>query len=495
MNRRQIVRTCKKHGFHVQPQALHAIQESNISGESEFLDLLQVLQQQTRKMPISNKVLTADLWRTVVDSVRASSANNKNGVEGSDEEELGRSNGKTATALFLPKHSNPATGDKEESPFQVISAFRTPILTYDTLRQQFSYQQSSSKGQLLGTAQDKIDMMTQRYALMQQRVLRHDLFKKSNSSNNKDKLYLTSIDRLLGSSSSSSSNQNSSESMVLLGMLRSHPTDNVTNHYPLWLEDLTGHVALDLSQAQPADPHHTSGYYTEQSMVLVEGFVRDDGAAFMVQKIGFPPLEARSKSELVAPIPRKRGALQDLPPMDVVCFSNCQMDDPQVVSHIQTVLDDIDGQQTPCCIVLMGPFGVNGLDELGMMIETTCPYLEDHAQWIIVPSPADAVGVTCLPQPALTKPASLQSIPKLTMASNPCRIQYGASEVVLFRQALSSIYPHQEILSLKTNSRHNADPSARLAKSMLEQGHLIPFANASPQTAPIYWNLDAALRL
>ena len=82
------------------------------------------------------------------------------------------------------------------------------------------------------------------------------------------------------------------------------------------------------------------------------------------------------------------------------------------------------------------------------------------------------------------------------MASNPCRIQYGASQIVLFRSQLTSLLAQQELFTLKgSNTDSTITPlsvSEKLSKTILEQGHLIPCA---ANTTPVFWNMDHALRL
>jgi DNA polymerase epsilon subunit 2 len=511
MNRRHIVRLCKKQGLHVQPATLKAIQASQAKGllleknsnsnfeveddgEEAFQTVLRMLKQ---KLAIRSgiTIVSPDLWEQTLEEYTAADANATNTNANASTRNDARALLKTAATT----NSN-ATNKSSSNSVQVISAFDTPRLVYDTLLQQFHYE--PCKPSLLGTAQDKLEMMTQRYAMIHQRVMRNELFKKGARS---QKLTLTSIDRLLGTA-----NRTASTTFVLLGLLRTNQNaTDIKSSHPYCLEDVTGTVTLDLTQAVAADKTG-AGFYTEQSMVLVQGHVGDD-EMFVVHRMGFPPLETRTESEFVVPLltRRDRGTL---PPLEVYVFNNVHLDDPLVVSQLQGVLEDLESKAvqdtttstgTPFMLVFMGDFGSSPqvLDELTMLVES-CPYLQEHAHFVIVPGPNDSVGL-CLPQPPLHKPYTLgQTVQKLHMASNPCRIQYGASQIVLFRSQLTSLLAQQELFTLKGGSTSSTtgtgttttplSVSEKVSKTILEQGHLIPCA---ANTTPVFWNMDHALRL
>ena len=505
MNRRHIVRLCKKQGLHVQPATLKAIQASQVKGffsennnnddnddeaedneEEAFQTVLRMLKEKLASRS-GITIVSPDLWEQTLEEYTAANAKAKAKANNNT-----RNDARALVKTTATRTANTTTKSSSNS-IQIISAFDTPRLVYDTLLQQFHHE--PCKPSLLGTAQDKLEMMTQRYAMIHQRVMRNELFKKGARS---QKLTLTSIDRLLGTA-----NRTASTTFVLLGLLRTNnnATDIKSSH-PYCLEDVTGTVTLDLTQAVAADKTG-AGFYTEQSMVLVQGHVGDD-EMFVVHRMGFPPLETRAESEFVVPLltRRDRGTL---PPLEVYVFNNVHLDDPQIVSQLQGILEDLESKAqdttTPCMLVFMGNFGSSPqvLDELSMLVES-CPYLQEHAHFVIVPGPNDSVGL-CLPQPPLHKPYTLgQTVQKLHMASNPCRIQYGASQIVLFRSQLTSLLAQQELFTLKGSGSDSAtgspttplSVSEKLAKTILEQGHLIPCA---ANTTPIFWNMDHALRL
>lgn len=61
---------------------------------------------------------------------------------------------------------------------QLLSAFETPKLTYDTMRKEFKLSPCGNPNtSLLGNATDKVEMFLQRFNLLEQRLLRQDLFK------------------------------------------------------------------------------------------------------------------------------------------------------------------------------------------------------------------------------------------------------------------------------------------------------------------------------
>jgi DNA polymerase epsilon subunit 2 len=506
MNRRQIVRTCKKYGLNLHPKALQAIQESPISSEDDFVRVLQYIKKTHTNTPVSGPlIISKELWeQTLVDLVETTNA----AADAADE--AGPLAVVSPAATTSTRQSNSQRHQQKTRPqFKVLNAFDTPRLVYDSLRQQFNHvsiedEQASSPSTslLLGSAKDKIEMITQRYQLIHQRVLRNELFKPrpTNAYQAEDdtpKLTLTSIDRLLGSAGSTSHHL-SNTTFVLLGMLTTNPgADNLSSSHPICLEDLTGKVTLNLQNAEAADKEG-GGFYTEQSMVLVQGHYEDDDT-FHVHRMGFPPLETKEESELILPTSsRNQPFSSTTPPLEVLVFSNAHLDDPDVLSQLQAIFQELQDQvKRNVVLCLMGNFSSTGgssggtaaaLDELALLIDQF-PHVARHVQMVLIPGPDDCHGMT-LPQHPL-KSHAFNHLPKVQMASNPCRIQYGAAEMVLFRHALSQVLPQQELFQLKNASTSSmSTTSERLSRTLLEQGHLLPLAGL-----PIYWNFDHAMRL
>jgi DNA polymerase epsilon subunit 2 len=74
--------------------------------------------------------------------------------------------------------------------------------------------------------------------------------------------------------------------------------------------------------------------------------------------------------------------------------------------------------------------------------------------------------------------------------SNPCRLQVEGKEIAFFRHdVLSSMLQNQIRLPLASDTA-DVSPHARLLKTVVDQGHLLPVAKE-----PIYWNFDHSMRL
>lgn len=120
-----------------------------------------------------------------------------------------------------------------------------------------------------------------RYALILQRTLHHDLFSPQvhgvDRGDQKEKYNLRAVEYLIGSSSKL-------DDLIVLGMI----TQIVEGKYHL--EDVTGSVELDLSEAK-----FTTGLYTENCFVLAEGWY--DDKVFHIKAIGLPPPEPATVSK------------------------------------------------------------------------------------------------------------------------------------------------------------------------------------------------------
>ncbi|RMZ94966.1 DNA polymerase epsilon subunit 2, partial [Brachionus plicatilis] len=80
-----------------------------------------------------------------------------------------------------------------------------------------------------------------------------------------------------------------------------------------------------------------------------------------------------------------------------------------------------------------------------------------------------------------------KKIPKCHFASNPCRIQFGSRQIVVFREDL--------LQKMSRNAIKIPDPDKLaddLAKTLICQAHLAPLPL---HVVPIYWNYDHVMRL
>lgn len=500
--RRQLVKTTKKYGLHVQPAALQAMLGYG-EDETDFEHLNPILECLQEKLArVSPKIITPQLWEDAVQEATAAA------VAISERAVASKSKAATAAAATGTgagtgaSHSiskktkiKSSAAPSAQVPFSkgkhpdwvVVDAFDTPTLVYDPLRQQFRFSATSESGprpSLLGTVEDKIDMMTQRYLRVQQRVAR-------------TVPYLTSIDRLLGSSAAST--------QILLGLLRATSTSSAMAQVEgvaatgFELEDLTGSIPLHLHSDTTLD---ASGIYTEGCIVLVEGYY-DDGI-FVVNELNLPPIEAKAKSQPFIPLAPtslnvSSNHASSVAPMTIFTMTNVALDEPAILHQLGDLVDnmceEMSAQQV--MLVLMGNFSTGSLtlplalEELSRQLE---PLPANHSV-LIMPGPNDTPSM-CWPIPPINAPSAfsqhLQA--NVQFVSNPCRMQYGGQQdILLFRQDMIRQHLQNEILSV----RNSASPdkrdgkhaiSTRILHTVLSQGHLLP-------QAPIYWNFDYALSM
>lgn len=458
LSRRQIVRACKERGWTLQPGALHGLQAS--AGDDAAL-----AHWLNRLAPrVDSKILTDDIWNEYLASL----------------EEVGPDKRKTMTRTTT-------TTTLAEGPY-VIGAFETPKLVYQVMRKQFQVEER--RGSLFGSAEDKANMLAQRYALIHQRLLRHDLFRPNDLGHVRQSTQhrLTPIESLLG--------QSSSRSVLLLGILIQ------IEEGQYYLEDPTGQVPVDVGQASAVD-----GFYvTEHNILLVEGQLID--GRFYAHRLGQPLLETR-KASLSAIQQHVSHPLYTSKPTieahSLVILSDMHVDQPLVIQHLESILagyENYSVDRLPC-FVLCGNFSSTSepapLEELFRTI-AQFSHLAQHAHFVLVGGPRDAGGVDAgplvLPWPAVSAsvPSSLAHV---HLTSNPARLQWHDQEVVVFRYDVLHLLQRQQIRlpmvgedNIDEAREHHRQAHCRLVKTLLDQGHLVPVAGL-----PIYWNYDHALRL
>jgi len=136
--------------------------------------------------------------------------------------------------------------------------------------------------ELLTSAESKLELFAQRFKVIHQRTLRHDLFSPcmlSQAGSGRKKFQLKPIEYLL-------SNTANVEETIVLGMI------SQLKEGKFYLEDLTGCLPLSLT-----DTKYHSGIYTEGCFVLAEGCLLD--GVFHVKALGFPPAEVESVTRYV----------------------------------------------------------------------------------------------------------------------------------------------------------------------------------------------------
>ncbi len=355
-------------------------------------------------------------------------------------------------------------------------------------------------------------MLLQRYHLIQQRILRQDIFQNKMSINyslsssknilQSEQHKLTPIEGLLGTSGTK----------TLLGII----VQVEQNQY--YIEDPTGSIPIDLSQVTYPS---TDGFITEYSIVLIEGEMSADGSGMLVvHTIGHPMYESRG--DAIKSIGMEHSNIFDtIPNLNelvrlqneelehgykgmFVLLSDVHLDDTNVMEKLEKLFqgfegcdDDYDDQVPLPVFILMGDFasrypsssnGIGGggtrgaghsssmppssssttlimslFDDLADII-SKFPRIAKEGRFVLIPSMNDIGLGSILPRPPLPHYflKGLQSkVKHVHLASNPCRLRYFSKEIVLSRiDVLSklrrnSILPPRNISANYEGDNHN----------------------------------------
>lgn len=457
VSRRKIMRACKSRGWMVQPAALAAIHRHlNVLDDDYLEDVLLEISLRVDR----NTVITESVWNEIMEA----------------------------------SHS-PTTNDKEED-FELVNAFESPRLSYDSMRKTFRVEEK--QWALLGSVADKVSMMAQRYAIIQQRLLRHGIFrrKKTYESTQADKVQqctITPIESLLGKQDSNV------VTVAVLGILRQGEEGT------FYLEDSTGQVQVSFNDAMAVE-----GFYvTENSILLIEATFQDE--VLHVARAGSPFPEPRDKSLQILQQQVRHTHFLEMTPEELsrdgsnlVVLSDVHLDQPRVLTLLEHVFQEYDSKpasQLPV-FCLMGNFASNpqidihqGFEELALLI-SKFPQLANHAHFVFVPGPNDS-DCGLLPQAPLVQETlglekTMQSyqIGHVHWGSNPCRIRQNGKEIVLFRYDVLACMLQNQVPVPTADGTSSQPLHSRMVKTIFDQGHLLPIARA-----PIYWDCDHALRL
>eukprot|EP00884_Botryococcus_braunii_P020984 jgi/Botrbrau1/756/Bobra.0181s0015.1 len=114
--------------------------------------------------------------------------------------------------------------------------------------------------------------------------------------------------------------------------------------------------------------------------------------------------------------------------------------------------------------------------------------------WVFVPGPRDPGLGGILPRPPLADVFRAEvraHLPAAVFASNPCRIRYHGTQVVVFRDDLEARMRKLCLLPPAGNEMPET-MFENLAATLLQQSHLCPLPMA---VQPVFWCYDHALRL
>lgn len=360
-----------------------------------------------------------------------------------------------------------------------------------------TYQHMNSRS-VISKANSKIELFVQRFKIMHQRTLRHELFSpcvvtdKSNTA--KKKFQLKPIEFLL-------SNTSHSEETIVLGMI-SQLREN-----KFYLEDLTGSLPLNLSETK-----YHNGIYTEGCFVLAEGILED--GVFNVKALGFPPAEVESTTRAYFGNVNYFGGPGEISCKSSIALSQAQfavdtmivfladvwLDSEKVIEKLQALFIGYS-DCPPYAFVICGNFlsqpkyglrteelseGFKRLANLILQFNT----IKEKCHFIFIPGPQDPGVVKVYPRPGMLNDYTeyiRKKIPNCHFPSNPCRIQFGSRQIVVFREDLLQKMSRNAI-KIPDSEKLSED----LAKTLICQAHLSPLPL---HVVPIYWNYDHVMRL
>ncbi len=393
---------------------------------------------------------------------------------------------------------NTSSDADTEKAFVVINAFDIPKFSYHVDRKKFLPVPKESL-KLHPGATAKETLFKERYTILHQRTMRHELFTPpalGQPVQSSSKFQLRTIEYLLSSSGLP-------DKIIVLGML----TQMKEGKYHL--EDPTGVVELDLSQCT-----FHMGLFVESSLVLAEGLYED--RVFHIEAIGFPPPETAADTRLyfgnanffggpssicAKSSVKLQAMLEEHSNAMLVFLSDVHLDEPRVMEKLSVLFAGYS-DEPPVAFILMGNFSAvpygplryqkmkENFSALGdLMLQF--PGLIEKSQFVFVPGPKDPGPGNILPFPAIPSNLTAAVTDRISTAqfcSNPVRIQFCSQEIVVFREdVMNKLCRH----CVKFPS-DVTDLSNHYTKTLLSQAHLCPLPL---HTRPVYWQYDHALRL
>lgn len=405
--------------------------------------------------------------------------------------------GRDLVEIALEECNEVSDGDTEAA-MVVIDAFKIPKFSYNLDKKKFL--PVSNKGiELHARANVKPKLFSERYMLLYQRTLRHELFTPpalGQTVRSDAKFHLRKVEYLLSSSGLP-------DKIIVLGMLAQ------IKEGKYYLEDPTGYVELDISNCI----YHV-GMFVENCLVLAEGIY--DDKVFHVDAIGLPPLESASESRsyfgnvnffggpsssCAKSSIKLQAMMSEQEDATLIFISDINLDNPKVMEKLSTLFTGY-AEDPPTAFVFMGnfsskPYGPSRNQKikesfvaLGDLI-LGFPDLASRSQFLFIPGPQDPGQANIMPRPPL--PATIVSgvgerIRGAQFCSNPARIQFCTQEIVVFCEDIMS--------KLCRNCIKFPSESTKLTthfvRTILSQAHLCPLPL---HVRPVYWQYDHALRL
>ncbi|KAH3902451.1 related to DNA polymerase epsilon subunit B [Saccharomycodes ludwigii] len=468
-----------------------------------------------------------------------------------------------------PENINFVDSIQWEDYFKIVTCFNQQNFQYNSIKKNYVLKINGS-GLNNNRIPSKIipTFQNTRYLLIKDRLLRREEFNnedqeffnplsslrhlqndlENNALMSTGNIQITQIKNLLG---------RNGENFLLLGLLR------ISERGSWCLEDPSGSVCIDLSQTIPL----SDTYFFQGCIVLAEGIYYSVGDKFYLTSICSPEAELREKTldsigqldllgvhsmstetyysrfdnELRAKLLTLESSLVNN--RIFVLGGNLYLDDLLTFEALKKVFKKID-MDPPTLLILQGSFTSvpihpsltssssslskeyqNGFEYLAILL-SEFENLINYTHFIFVPgcndpwSSMSSLGTTSnsLPQANIPKffTTHIQRMVKhCDFVTNPARIAYLSSEIVIFRDDINSRMKRYNItfqnrksitnnedndLELEINRlvpNDNQVPikireARKIVKTVLDQSHLSPFMTS---LRPINWELDHTLQL
>jgi DNA polymerase epsilon subunit 2 len=262
--------------------------------------------------------------------------------------------------------------------------------------------------------------------------------------------------------------------------------------------------------------------FTEGSFALVEGTYTEE-ATLEIIAIGQPPCEPREvtrsiyghidflgkgATSLLEDSQYAVRVREDLPDLHFFFLSDVWLDHPQALKGLENIFENcVESKFIPKLMVLCGNFSSRAVsqgsgtdiqlyqdkfDALADLI-ARYPLITKTTHFVLVPGPTDICANSILPRrPILSTFFSRlkAKVPKLHLASNPCRIKFFDQEIVVFREDTMA-RTLRNICGVKPNVESD-DLKKFLVQTMLDQAHLSPIIT---NIQPVSSDYDHSLRL
>ncbi|SCU97480.1 LAME_0F19812g1_1 [Lachancea meyersii CBS 8951] len=403
--------------------------------------------------------------------------------------------------------------------YKFVDAQTHQNFIYDLTTKQYRLRPAAAKKQILPHVETNVSLFSTRYNILKDRVLRNEMFQGgdelfnplssmasfggANDGKTSQTMTITQIKNLLG---------RDGKSFLLLGLLRPNAKGNWS------LEDPSGSVELDLSQAIPAE----GTFYVPGCVVLAEGIYYSAARKFFVASVAPPPGERReetleavgnldflgvhqlSSSSYTSRVDKDlkiRLHLLERELTDhriVILGGDMFLDQLHVMEALRKVFTKLDNDP-PITIVLMGSFTStpvfpvmssknisattaykNSFDALALLL-SNFERLINETTFVFVPGANDpwtsmvSLGSTGLwpqrPIPGNFVHRIDRICKKVFWGSNPTRFAYLSQELVLVRDDLNARFKRHNILFPATleSDDENDDEGNSLARDFSMQ--------------------------